>query len=148
MALAALLSLLAGCALPPNTRMITGETFIAEAEKFGFTVTDLLTEEYEEAYYNMYEAENDQIYIQYFYAKDDMTANYLYTNDYNALKAKIPETGANVNETTNSAFAKLAVTFEDGLRVVVVRSGGTYMYLEGSAQGRAQLDEFLETISY
>ena len=147
-ALILLLGLTTSCHLPPNTRMITGETFVEEAERIGLTVTDLMTEEYEDDYYNLYEATGDQIYVQYFYARDDMVANYLYTNDYNALQEKIPDSGANVNETTNSTFTKLAVTFPDGVRAVVVRSGGTYMYLESTAQGRAQLDEFLENISY
>ena len=76
-----------------------------------------------------------------------MVANYLYTNDYNALREKIVD-GCSEEEFTNSSFTKLAVTFPEGERIVVVRSGSTYMYLEATASGRASLDLFLEEISY
>lgn len=143
----ALCFVLTSCSIGPNTKMILGETFVEEAESAGFTVSDMMTEEYEEDYYNLYEAVTEEIYIQYFFAKDEMVANYLYTNDYNKF---IEMKGDNVNaeETTTSNFTKIALTMEDGRRIVAVRSGGTYMYLEASATGRASLDNFLDKISY
>lgn len=143
----ALVLSLCGCRSFPNTRMINGDTFVSEAEQFNLEVTDMMTEEHEGNFYDLYEADSEQLYIQYFYAKDEMVANYLYTNDYNALREKIVD-GCSEEEFTNSSFTKLAVTFPEGERIVVVRSGSTYMYLEATASGRASLDLFLEEISY
>ena len=138
---------LCGCKAVPNTKMINGETFVSEAEQFGLEVTDMMTGEYEDDFYNLYQADSEQLHIQFFYAKDEMVANYLYTNDYNTLREKIVD-GCSEEEFTNSTFTKLAVTFPEGERTVVVRSGCTYMYLEATASGRAVLDLFLEEISY
>jgi len=131
-----------------NVKMINGDTFVAEAEAMGFTVTDLMTDQYSDEYYALYEASSDDVYIQYFYAKDDMMATYLYNDDYEVTIGKLTDQDIK-SEETSYMFTRLTVSFAaDGRYVVVVRSGGTYMYLECTAQARPTVDKFLENISY
>jgi arginyl-tRNA synthetase len=140
-----LIAALSGC--EGNKKMINGETFVREAQAAGFTVTDMMTSEQEKDFYDLYTAENDDVYIQFFYAKDNNVANELYLNDLNDVRPTI--TGDCLeDETTTADFTKLEVTYPDGSYCVVVRSGGTYMYIAATPAGRIPIVKFLEAISY
>ena len=139
--------LLCSCGIK-NVKMIDGETFVSRAEDMGFAVTDLMTEDYEDDYYALYEATSDEIYIQYFYAKDDNMAIHLYNNDYADVTEKLTDSDI-TDESASYMYARLTVNVaEDGRYIVVVRSGGTYMYIECTAQARVTVDKFLENIGY
>ena len=131
-----------------NVKMIDGDTFAQKAESMGFALSDLMTEDYEKDYYALYEATTEDIYIQYFYAKDDNVAIHLYNNDYEAVTKKLTDSDI-TDESASYMYARLTVNVaEDGRYIVVVRSGGTYMYIESTAQARVTVDKFLENISY
>ena len=144
---AVMLLALCSCSMK-NVKMIDGDTFKEQAENMGYTVTDMMTSDYEKDYYALYEASTDDVYIQYFYAKDDTMATHLYNNDYSAVTEKLEEDDI-TDEATNYMYTRLTVNVAaDGRYIVVVRSGGTYMYIECTAEARVNVDKFLENISY
>lgn len=131
-----------------NVKMIDGDTFAEQAENMGFAISNLMTEDYEKDYYALYEATTEDIYIQYFYAKDDNMSIHLYNNDYVAVIEKLTDEDI-TDESASYMYSRLTVNVaEDGRYIIVVRSGGTYMYIESTAQARVTVDKFLENISY
>lgn len=143
----AVLLMMSACTRMKNVKMIDGDTFVREAQAMGFTVEDRMTDAYLGDFYSLLEAAGEGVYIQFFHAKDDTTANYLYSDEYAIVTASLAGEDL-TDEVSDYQYSRLTVTHVGGQYVAIIRSGGTYMYLEATPVGRAAAETFLRAISY